>query len=395
MADMFDKEELGIVGSLFGTTPEALQLARENTAYTRGTSAGTNLLGGILGQSGMFAERGAAGLRGALGQQTQDEQMLSMRKQAQQQFDTNTPEGLYQMAQFLNKSGDAAGARQAILLAQGQQQAGATLAKTQAEEKAKLREPLPNIAKLQAYRTNLISQFGANDPRVKEVDAEIAGLAKQGQTNIDLGGLTSLFAKKEAEASAKEVTDQIASAQKALSTNSKVSRDIAEIEKILPNTFQGQFANFAKTASKTLAAAGVPISEKASNTEVLQALTNNLVLPAVKQLPGSLAAKELAFLQETKPTALQEPATVKRLISLLKDDISVNRALVKRADKYKNENKLGSLQGFNVSLQQDELYTSLNRYNNLKAKVQASPGKPVLNANEAAFAKSIEEELGL
>jgi hypothetical protein len=392
MADMFDKEELGIVGSLFGTTPEALQLARENTAYTRGTNAGTNLLGGILGQSGMFAERGAAGLRGALGQQTQDEQMLSMRKQAQQQFDTNTPEGLYQMAQFLNKSGDAAGARQAILLAQGQQQAGATLAKTQAEEKAKLREPLPTIAKLQAYRTNLISQFGANDPRVKEVDAEIAGLAKQGQTNIDLGGLTSLFAKKETEASAKEITDQIASAEKALQTGSKISRDIAEIEKLIPNSYQGQFANLSKTFSKTLAGLGVPVSDKASNTEVIQALTNNLVLPAVKQLPGSLAAKELDFLKQSKPGSEQELASFKRLINLLKDDISVNRALVKRADKYKKEDKLGSLQGFNIALQQDNIYTDLRKYNTLKDKV--AKGQKV-TADEATFAKSIEEELGL
>jgi len=392
MADMFDKEELGIVGSLFGTTPEALQLARENTAYTRGTSAGTNLLGGILGQSGMFAERGAAGLRGALGQQNPEEQILSLRKQAQQQFDNTTPEGLFQSAQFLNKAGDAAGARQAILLAQGQQQAGANLAKTQAEEQAKLREPLPNIAKLQAYRTNLIAKFGENDPRVKEVNAEIAGLATKGKTEINLGGLSQLFAKKEAEASAKEVTDQIASAQKALQTGSKISRDIAEIEKLVPNSYQGQFANLSKTLSKTMSGIGIPISDKASNTETIQALTTNLVLPAVKQLPGSLAAKELEFLKQSKPGSEQELTSFKRLIGLLKDDISVNRALVKRADKYSREDKLGSLQGFNIALQQDNIYTDLRKYNTLKDKV--TKGQKV-TTDEAAFAKSIEEELGL
>lgn len=392
MADMFDKEELGIVGSLFGTTPESLQLARENTAYTRGTSAGTNLLGGILGNVNQFAERGAAGLRGALGQQNPEEQILSLRKQAQQQFDNTTPEGLFQSAQFLNKAGDAAGARQAILLAQGQQQAGANLAKTQAEEQAKLREPLPNIAKLQAYRTNLIAKFGENDPRVKEVNAEIAGLATKGKTEINLGGLSQLFAKKEAEASAKEVTDQIASAQKALQTGSKISRDIAEIEKLVPNSYQGQFANLSKTLSKTMSGIGIPISDKASNTETIQALTTNLVLPAVKQLPGSLAAKELEFLKQSKPGSEQELTSFKRLIGLLKDDISVNRALVKRADKYSREDKLGSLQGFNIALQQDNIYTDLRKYNTLKDKV--TKGQKV-TTDEATFAKSIEEELGL
>ena len=211
----------------------------------------------------------------------------------------------------------------------------------------------------------------------------------------DLAGLASVFAKKEAEEGAKDITDQISKAQEALKTSSKVSRDIDEIERILPNTFTGQFANIAKTASKTLAAAGIPVSDKASNTEVLQALTNNLVLPAVKQLPGSLAAKELAFLQQTKPEALQEPATIKRLLTLLKDDISVNRALVKRADEYRKADKLGSLQGFNIALQQDSIYQDLRRFNAIKAKVTANPGKKVLTPAEADFAAKFEEELGL
>ena len=133
MADLFDKEELGIVGSLFGTTPEALNLARENTAYSRGTAAGTNLLGGILGQAGQFAERGATGLNQALGVSTPEQQMLALRQQAQQQFDTNTPQGLAQAAQFLNQNGDAAGARQMVMLAQGQTQRQAELQKTNAQ----------------------------------------------------------------------------------------------------------------------------------------------------------------------------------------------------------------------------------------------------------------------
>ena len=130
---MFDKEELGIVGSLFGTTPEALQLARENTAYTRGVGAGANPSGAILGQAGMFAERGAAGLRGMLGQQSPEEQVLNLRKQAAQQFNPNSPDGLAQIAQFLNQNGDSAGARQAVMLAQGQRQRQAEFQKTTAQ----------------------------------------------------------------------------------------------------------------------------------------------------------------------------------------------------------------------------------------------------------------------
>lgn len=145
MADLFDKEELGVVNSLFGTSPEMLNLARENTAYSRGTAAGPNLLGGILGQAGAFAERGATGLRQALGQQTPEEQLAGLRQQAQQQFDTNTPQGLAQAAQFLNQQGDAVGARQMVMLAQGQAMKQQQLATLQSQETRNLREPGRNV----------------------------------------------------------------------------------------------------------------------------------------------------------------------------------------------------------------------------------------------------------
>lgn len=396
---MFDKEELSIVSGLFPNTlaiAEAEKLGQQEAAYKRfsGAAGTQNPFGGLAGLSGMFGTAAGQELRGLAGVQSPTMQLVSLRDRAAKQFDTSTPEGLVQMAQFLNQQGDAAGARQAIMVAQGQAQRSATLEKTGAEITAKLREPLPNIAKLQAYRTNLVSQFGENDPRVKEVDRVIAAEGEGKGTKIinDLAGFASVFAKKEAEAGAKDIVDQISKAQDALQTGSKVSRDIAEIEKILPTSFTGQFANFAKTASKTLSAAGIPVSEKASNTEVIQALTNNLVLPAVKQLPGSLAAKELAFLQQTKPESLQEPATIKRLLNMIKDDIGVNRVLVKRADEYRKADKLGSLQGFNIALQQDSIYQDLRRYNALKTDV--ATGKKI-NQAQADFAKKFEQELGI
>ena len=399
MADMFDKEELSTVAGLFSNTlavAEAERQAQQEAAFKRysGGGAGQNPLALLSGLAGMFGTAAGQELRGAGGFQSPTVQLASVREQARKQFDTNTPEGLVQYAQFLNQNGDPSGARQAVMLAQAQAQRMASLEKTSAETTAKLREPLPNIAKLQAYRTNLVSQFGENDPRVKEVDRVIASEGEGKGTKIinDLAGFASIYARKEAEASGKDIVDQISKAQDALQTGSKVSRDIAEIEKILPTSFTGQFANFAKTASKTLSAIGIPVSDKASNTEVIQALTNNLVLPAVKQLPGSLAAKELAFLQQTKPESLQEPATIKRLLNMIKDDIGVNRVLVKRADDYRKADKLGSLQGFNIALQQDSIYQDLRRYNALKTDV--ATGKKI-NQTQADFAKKFEQELGI
>lgn len=257
------------------------------------------------------------------------------------------------------------------------------------------RIPTSGLGKLITERDQLIADgIPANDPRILAYDRAIAaeGEGKGTKVSLDLGGFAALFAKKEAEAGGKNVADQIAKAQDALSTNSKVSRDIAEVERILPNAFTGQFANFAKTASKTLSGLGIPVSEKASNTEVLNALFTNFVLPAVRQLPGSLAAKELDFLRQSKPEALQEPATIKRLVTLLKDDIAANRGLVKRADEYRKADKFGSLKDFNIALQQDSIYQDLTRYRALEARVRSGQK---ISKEEAEFAKKIEQDLGL
>ena len=380
-----------IVGGLFGVDPSMLQrqqqLGDQQQAYRYAQLD-------PMQQAKYLQATGAAGLTraagGLLGMEDPELAKASKIKQIASQVDMTSPDGLRQLANAIKDF-----APQEAMMAATEAD---KRSKLQAETTKALREqriPTSGLGKLITERDDLLaSGLPANDPRVlaytKAISAE--GEGKGTKVSVDLGGIANLFAKKEAEASAKDVTERISKAQQALGSNSKVSRDIAEIEKILPNSFQGQFANFNKTASKTLSALGVPVSEKASNTETLTALTNNLVIPAVKQLPGSLAAKELAFLQETKPTALQEPATVKRLIGMLKDDIAVNRAVVKRADAYTKQDKLGSLRGFNLELQQDELYGNVRKYNDLKAKVQA---KQPITKEEAEFAKSVEQELGL
>lgn len=379
-----------IVNNLFGLDPAAIQQQREltdiNTAYK---FAQLDPM-----QRAQFAiARGAAGLgRDITGFLGGDEQLQKATKvrELSAQFDMTTPEGLRQFAQAVSPFAPDV-ATQAT-------QRAADLSLTSAKTTKALREtriPTSGLGKLITERDELIAGgLALNDPRILAYDKAIAaeGEGKGTKVALDLGGFAQLFAKKEAEAGGKNVADQIAKAQDALAGNSKVSRDIAEVERILPNAFTGQFANFSKTASKTLAGLGIPVSEKASNTETLNALFTNFVLPAVRQLPGSLAAKELDFLRQSKPEALQEPATIKRLVGLLKDDIAANRALVKRADAYQKADKLGSLQGFNIALQQDTIYQDLTRYRALESRVRSGQK---ISKEEAEFAKKIEQELGL
>lgn len=379
-----------IVNSLFGTDPAVLQQQREiadiNTAYRFAQLS-------PMERAQFAIARGAAGLgrdiTGILGGDEQLNRATKVRELATQ-FDMTTPEGLRQFAQAVSPFAPEV-ATQAT-------QRAADLSLTGAKTTRALREartPTSGLGKLITERDELIAGgLALNDPRILAYDKAIAaeGEGRGTKVALDLGGFAQLFAKKEAEAGGKNVADQIQKAQDALSTNSKVSRDIAEVERILPNAFTGQFANFAKTASKTLSALNIPVSEKASNTEVLNALFTNFVLPAVRQLPGSLAAKELDFLRQSKPEALQEPATIKRLVTLLKDDIAANRALVKRADEYRKADKFGSLQGFNIALQQDSIYQDLTKYRQLEARVRSGQK---ISKEEADFAKKIEQDLGL
>lgn len=379
-----------IVSSLFGIDPAALQQQRQvldsNQAYRFAQLSPMERAQFSIYQGGAGLGRAATQLLGG------DEQLnrATQIRQLASEIDFGDPESIESFAKKVSPLSPQVAAEAA--------QRAAELRLTGAKTTRALREartPTSGLGKLITERDQLIADgIPATDPRIVAYDRAIAaeGEGKGTKVNLDLGGFATLFAKKEAEAGGKNVADQIAKAQDALSTNSKVSRDIAEVERILPNAFTGQFANFAKTASKTLSGLGIPISEKASNTEVLNALFTNFVLPAVRQLPGSLAAKELDFLRQSKPEALQEPATIKRLVTLLKDDIAANRGLVKRADEYRKADKFGSLKDFNIALQQDSIYQDLTRYRALEARVRSGQK---ISKEEAEFAKKIEQDLGL
>jgi hypothetical protein len=133
--------DTNIIGSLFGVSPDLLQTQQDQRAFTQGMSAGSNPLGGVLGNIGMFSSRAGAGLRGALGVQNPEEQMNAIRQQASTQFNTATPEGMLQYAQFLNQQGDAAGAQQAVIRAQAMAKEAQAIATSRAQQIRAEREP--------------------------------------------------------------------------------------------------------------------------------------------------------------------------------------------------------------------------------------------------------------
>lgn len=366
-----------IVNNLFGLDPAAIQQQREltdiNTAYK---FAQLDPM-----QRAQFAiARGAAGLgRDITGFLGGDEQLQKATKvrELSAQFDMTTPEGLRQFAQAVSPfAPDVA--------AQATQRA-ADLSLTSAKTTKALREtriPTSGLGKLITELDDLIASGATeSDPRViayrKAIAAEGEPKGTKVEVKTDLGSIfEKAFTKKEAE----DQGEQWAKAGAAYGEASQLSANIRTMESVLGNSFTGKFANFQLGLSKALGG-----SEKASNTEVLDALSAQLVLPLAKLLPGSLAVKELDQLIKTKPNIQQEAQTIQRLLNQIKRDLRASEITYEAGEKYRKENK-GSIVGFNPNMARNRA----TRLVELQNKFQRD-GK--LTDTEKAEARKIAEEL--
>lgn len=311
MADLFDKEELGVVGSLFGTSPEGLALAREQQAYTRGTSAGTNLLGGILGQTNAFAERGATGLRQALGQQLPEEALANLRQQAQQQFDTNTPQGLAQAAQFLNQQGDAVGARQMVMLAQGQMQKTATLGKTLEETRQLGRKEIevgvpgqPDMVQkvLVDKDGNILQPLGAPYSRfTQKTNLSVINQGPKNVLEIDKEQAQTYAKSLEAAAKTLPTLDRMQS----LLNQGVISGTAAEARTATLGVLQGLGMNTDK-ARNSLA-----------NTEAYQKELINLLQGVIKQYGANPSNVDVKTALQGLPELVKSPQGVQQVLTTL------------------------------------------------------------------------------
>lgn len=312
MADLFDKEELGVVGSLFGTSPEGMQIAREQMAAKAGQAAGTNLLGGILGQTGVFAERGGQALRSALGQQSPEERVANLRQQATQQFDTNTPQGLAEMAQFLNQNGDAAGARQAVMLAQGQMQKTATLGKTMEETR-------------QMGRKEIEVGVPGNPEMVQKILVD-----KDGNKLADIGAPYSRFSQKtnisvtnQGPKNVLEIDkDQATTYATALNTAAKTLPTLQRMQDLLDKgVISGAAANWRAESLGVLQGLGMnteKAASKLSNTEAFNKEMINLLQGVIKQYGANPSNVDVKTALQGLPELVKSPQGIQQVLTTLK-----------------------------------------------------------------------------
>lgn len=325
-----------IVGGLFGVDPSALQrqqqLADQQQAYRYAQLD-------PMQQAKYLQATGAAGLTraagGLLGMEDPELQKASKIKQFASEVDLTSPEGLRKLANAIKDF-----APQEAMMA-GQK--ASELEKTSSEVAKNLREkqmPTSPLGKLMFERDELLKGGATpNDPNVLAYNKAIAAEGKgKGNVEVNLGGVfDKFFTKKEAEDQAETWNK----AGQAYAEASKLGRSVREMESVVGNAFTGSYGSLKAGVSRALGG-----GKKLEDTEVLDALSAQLVLPLAKLLPGSLAVKELDQLIKTKPNLSQQEATIRRLLGTISQDLKASELTYEAGEKYRAANK-GSINGFN------------------------------------------------
>ena len=325
-----------IVGGLFGIDPMALQQQRYATDAGEALSF-ANLNPQQQGQYAMYRAGQMFGgdvlprLAGAEDPQMRQARQMQQVKSwiASNNIDMSTAEGVAKAAEYARQNNMVEGAyalgQQAAKMRQEEAQTYATLKKADAEKLSSVGRML-----VDAGYTPGTPEFQA--AMRQATAAEIEGKAKGSGTTVNLGGVfDKMFTKQQAETEGKAVAERIDKLGSVVANVPQRTRDIDTILKVLPDSFTGFGATQLKDLSKAAKQLGIPVSDKASNTEILNALTTRFVLDLGKVFPGSQSNYELQTIQNTQPNALQDPRTIKRLLQQAKQDYRIAQEQYKDA----------------------------------------------------------------
>jgi hypothetical protein len=253
---------------------------------------------------------------------------------------------------------------------------------------AKERTPEAPLTIADRTRLNeLIQQFGTNEGarrfRAERDEAELKK-SKAGGTNIDLG---SAFDKAFAAQDAKGQAEAWTQAGQAYNSAKPLLRQIAEVERIVPNAFTGKFAEGKLGLSKALGAFGIPIGSSAPDSEYINAISSKLVQQIAKAFPGSLAVKELDQLVKSKPNLNQEAGTILKLLGDIRDEITSQTLTYEKLAALPQKDRYST----NANIVQSQFGDRIARLRSIQRK--AANG--TATKEEAQEGIAIQKELGL
>jgi len=254
-------------------------------------------------------------------------------------------------------------------------------------------------AKALGYKVNpYLKDYSQQEIQAMEkgVFANKAGIAKAGATSMIIP-IDKMFDKAFTAQDADKQANSWNAAGEAFATIPSTRQKLADVRSMIDSSFTGTGANVKLGASKLARALNLPIDiNKASNTELTEALTTQFAITELKKNFGSNpAVKDFEYQLKVKPGILQEPETFKRLVSNLEKGLVSEEVAYKRGEQYKQNNK-GSIYGFNPYSAKAEATTQVNRYYeliNLADKAKTGKGDP-LTAAQIQEAQTLQKELG-
>jgi len=166
-----------------------------------------------------------------------------------------------------------------------------------------------------------------------------------------------------------------------------ITKDLTDFRKLAPDAFTGAGAATFTNLSRVLGALNVPISEKASNTEFLEALKSSFVQKIARNFPGSQALKELEQLILSQPNVSQQLPTIMKLISRGLDEAKTETATYEQLAKLPESERYKT----NGNIVYGKVRNDIDSYRNIEQRAL----KGQATKDEALKAKEIKERLGL
>jgi hypothetical protein len=364
-----------IVGGLFGITPQSYERQLSEQGLAQGEQLGA-MSPDAFGRSMLYA--GGAqlgrGIGGALGAEDPQLKLISARNAVLREVDPTDPESIMAGAQRLapfdpqGASSLATMAREATLKAsqvtknlRESRAAGIGPEGMRAQREAQLQQALrqlqlegveqtpevkntiqlykdelsalqrggqgglPAIAKLQAYRDQLVAQLGENDPKVKAVDQAIKAetLGKGTTINVDTRQPIEISKNK---------TDLAAEIEKGAFTASDRITLAQNLRSLLPKAFVGVGSDVVLQGARVAEAFGIDVKGVAPS-QIVDTILNEMTIGKAGELKGALSDKDREFLKATIGTRGLSIKTLNYVADEIERRASIDRKLNTRVNE--------------------------------------------------------------
>ena len=259
--------------------------------------------------------------------------------------------------------------------------------------------PVPSEYAVQAQKLGYTAKPYLSDytpEQVKKMEEGVfvykAGIAKAGATVNKPVDVAAIIKEIGTTQDIKGKSEVWKAAGEAYKTQVPMIEKLKEVRNNLPATFTGSFSETALQFGKALSAFGVPVDEaKLSNTEYMNSVSSQVLQTIARNFPGSLAVKEMDQLVKSKFSSPQQIQTISRILSDLQTEIEAGTKSYEQLAKLPETERYSK----DLNLLTGQNFTKLKRYRALEDKGRAAmkSGQPMSKA-EVEEAKKLQQELG-